>query len=106
MEMLKIIVSIAFVAICSYLLCLVNLRKNKRHKQGILPIILTVYSVVMATVMYKNVDKLVEAAEQEAYMQFSHILYTYFLLCQGFFDAFCGFCLQFFYGHFWLLLIE
>lgn len=76
MEMLKIIVSIALIAICSYLLCLVNLRKNRRHNQGILPIILTVYSVVMASVMYKNVDKLVEAAEQEAYMQFSHIFLT------------------------------
>ena len=73
MEILKIGCSIILIAICSYLLSVFNLKKNKRYKQGIIPVVMTVYSVAMAVVMYRSIDKIIEAMERESEMQFTQI---------------------------------
>lgn len=76
MNIIKIVCSIVIIAICSYLLCCINLHKNKRCFQRNIPIIATMYGVVASIVVFRNIDKIVEAMEMGEDAQYIHILLT------------------------------
>ena len=74
MEILKVVVAIFSIAACSYLLSIFNLSKNKRCNQGFIPLIMTIFSVIMGTNAYDYAKQVVETAENKEYMQYSYIL--------------------------------
>ena len=73
MDILKIVGSVILIAACSFLLCHINLTKHRRHKQGYIPVILTVYNVIVSAIMFTNIGKIVEAIGEEEKLRFSDI---------------------------------
>ena len=74
MNIIKICCSIIIIAVCSYLLCVINLNKKNRYRQGFLPIVMTIYSVAVSIFVLRNMDGIREISEQEEVLQFSDIL--------------------------------